>query len=258
MAWTNLPTNYTDASWSGNRKYQQITNSDGTVSFVDKTVYTNKENSFFGAKDANQTNDGINQAMAQLASIDTAYKAADSNLQKLLNTEISNRTSGDNNLLSTLTAQINTVQQNLNTASSNLTSKDNSLQTSINTLNANITNLTNILNVGSQYYYENVDWRTWRGKYFAIYKFEGSIQYNIPKANCIIIVCRNQTRGVAMGMPWTNGRAGTNNEVGSGWIPASSTAAKYNFRFFTNSLHDDTGKDAWYEWAAFYLQSAYF
>ena len=63
MAWTNLPTNYTDAVWSGNRKYTQVDNSDGTVSFVDKTKYTNKENSFFGAADANAMNAAINTLM---------------------------------------------------------------------------------------------------------------------------------------------------------------------------------------------------
>lgn len=54
MAWTLLPTDYTDAVWSGLKKYSQVDNSDGTVSFQDVTVYTNKEKSFFGAKDANR------------------------------------------------------------------------------------------------------------------------------------------------------------------------------------------------------------
>src|SRR3712207_5580495 len=69
MANVQLPTNYTDAVWEGNRKYRQITNSDGTVSFEDVTVYTNEPNSFFGAKDANQINEAINA----LADILLAY-----------------------------------------------------------------------------------------------------------------------------------------------------------------------------------------
>lgn len=238
MAWTNLPTNYTDASWSGNRKYQQITNSDGTVSFVDKTVYTNKETSFFGAKDANQTNDGINQAMAQLASMDTAYKAADSNLLAQLNAEITNRTNGDNNVQSTLTAQINTLTQNLNSAKSSLTSTDNTLQTSINTLQASLNNLTNILNTGSQYYYENVDWRTWRNKYFAIYKYEGENHaiYNIPKSNSFVVVFRTVTRGVAICTPWV-WATGTGMAFSStGGFTTMQGAQAY---LFTNHLHDN-------------------
>ena len=37
MAWTLLPTDYTDAVWSGLKKYSQVDNSDGTVSFQDVT-----------------------------------------------------------------------------------------------------------------------------------------------------------------------------------------------------------------------------
>lgn len=63
MAWTPLKTNYTNARWSGKKKFRQINNSDGTVSFEDVTDYTTKENSFFGATDANQMNSAINDIM---------------------------------------------------------------------------------------------------------------------------------------------------------------------------------------------------
>ena len=66
MAWALLPTNYTDAVWSGLRKYSQVDNSDGTVSFQDVTVYTNKEKSFFGARDANRMNEALNYIMSML------------------------------------------------------------------------------------------------------------------------------------------------------------------------------------------------
>lgn len=66
MAWTLLPTDYTDAVWSGLKKYNQINNSDGTVSLQDVTVYTSKENSFFGAKDANRMNEALNYIMSML------------------------------------------------------------------------------------------------------------------------------------------------------------------------------------------------
>lgn len=58
MAWKLLPTDYTDAVWSGLKRYTQVDNSDGTVSFNDVTTYTNKEKSFFGAKDANRIYNG--------------------------------------------------------------------------------------------------------------------------------------------------------------------------------------------------------
>ena len=69
MAWTNLPTNYTDAVWSGLKRYLMVDNEDGTVSFQDVTVYSNKENSFFGAKDANSMNEALNTVMSTINAI---------------------------------------------------------------------------------------------------------------------------------------------------------------------------------------------
>lgn len=63
MSWTNLPTNYTDAIWEGNRKFTMTENADDTVSFTDVTEYTQYQNSFFGANDANQMNGAINDIM---------------------------------------------------------------------------------------------------------------------------------------------------------------------------------------------------
>ena len=66
MSWTPLKENYTDAVWSGLRKYNLIENSDDTISLQDVTVYSQKENSFYGALDANRTNAAINIIMAML------------------------------------------------------------------------------------------------------------------------------------------------------------------------------------------------
>ena len=54
-----LPTNYVDAVWDGNRKYQMIQNQDSTVSFTDETDYS-VEGTFFGANDINRTNSQVN------------------------------------------------------------------------------------------------------------------------------------------------------------------------------------------------------
>ena len=75
MSWTNLPTNYTDAVFDGLRKYNQVTNADGTVSFVDVTVYQNRENSFFGARDANLMNAAINEIMNSTSTAPSMAKA---------------------------------------------------------------------------------------------------------------------------------------------------------------------------------------
>lgn len=74
MAWSLLPTDYTDAVWSGLKKYTQIDNSDGTVSFNDVTTYTNKEKSFFGAKDANRMNQALNYIMSMLENGTNLYE----------------------------------------------------------------------------------------------------------------------------------------------------------------------------------------
>ena len=76
MAWTNLPTNYTDATWSGLRRYLMVNNEDGTVSFQDVTVYGNKENSFFGAKDANRMNEALNTIVPMINAIVTTGAGA--------------------------------------------------------------------------------------------------------------------------------------------------------------------------------------
>lgn len=54
-----LKTDYKDAVFSGERKYQEIFNSDGTKSFTDRTSYT-YQGDRFGANDINATNSAIN------------------------------------------------------------------------------------------------------------------------------------------------------------------------------------------------------
>lgn len=75
MSWKALSTNYKDAIWSGLKKYVQIDNSDGTVSFRDETEYTNKELSFFGAKEANRMNEAINIIMSKVENGTDLYQA---------------------------------------------------------------------------------------------------------------------------------------------------------------------------------------
>ena len=75
MAWELLPTNYTDAVWNGLKKYQEITNEDGTVSFQDVTQYTIRDNSLFGAKDANRMNEALNVIMSMVENGTDLYTA---------------------------------------------------------------------------------------------------------------------------------------------------------------------------------------
>lgn len=83
MGWKRLNTDYKDISWSGLKKYTQIDNDDGTISFRDDTRYTNKESSFFGAKDANQINEAVNYIMTKLENGTDLYSA----FQEFFNTQ---------------------------------------------------------------------------------------------------------------------------------------------------------------------------
>ena len=116
MSWTNLPTNYTDAIWSGLRKYALINNDDGTVSFSDVTVYTQKENSFFGAADAN----AMNAAMNELAgNMDTVAEKATVATQKA--TEAASSASSAASSASTATTAKNNASSSASSASSSAT-----------------------------------------------------------------------------------------------------------------------------------------
>nr|DAD71057.1 MAG TPA: hypothetical protein [Siphoviridae sp. ct5d86] len=75
MAWDLLRVDYTDASWVGLKKYNQISNHDGTVSFQDVTQYSNFDRSFYGARDANRVNEAINTIMAMVEGNTDLYTA---------------------------------------------------------------------------------------------------------------------------------------------------------------------------------------
>jgi hypothetical protein len=75
MAWELLPVNYSDAVWSGLKRYAQVNNEDGTVSFQDVTVYSSKEYSFFGALDANRMNEALNIIMSMVENGTGLYEA---------------------------------------------------------------------------------------------------------------------------------------------------------------------------------------
>lgn len=66
--WTDLPTNYEDARYSGDRKFEMKKNTDNTVSLTDVTVYENEDISktFFGAAEANQINGAMNKLVGSV------------------------------------------------------------------------------------------------------------------------------------------------------------------------------------------------
>ena len=108
MAWELLPVNYTDAVWSGLKKYVQVDNPDGTVSFQDVTQYSQKETSFFGAYEANRMNEALNTLMSMVESGTDLYTAFQNyfDLQKtLFETEADSKQDGLESYVEDLEAQ---------------------------------------------------------------------------------------------------------------------------------------------------------
>lgn len=85
-----LKTDYKDDIFSGNRKYAQIDNGDGTISFTDQTEY-DQVGDTFGATQINEIDGKINGHDTDISNIHTSI----SNLSTSVNTsvsELNNRT----------------------------------------------------------------------------------------------------------------------------------------------------------------------
>lgn len=120
MNWSRLPTDYTDAVWDGKKKYNLIQNDDGTISLEDVTNYTNLEKSFFGAKDANQMNAGINAIMtmnvdqvSKIDQTDTLYLSDGNELRKIPFSVLLSALSNGVDDLSALKASLNLLNGKL-------------------------------------------------------------------------------------------------------------------------------------------------
>nr|DAS23369.1 MAG TPA: hypothetical protein [Herelleviridae sp.] len=108
MAWELLRVDYTDASWVGLKKYNQISNHDGTVSFQDVTQYSNFDRSFYGARDANRVNEAINTIMSMVEGNSDLYTA----FQNYFNTQKTQFESRGNTALSEIER---TYREHMNT-----------------------------------------------------------------------------------------------------------------------------------------------
>lgn len=116
MAWELLRVDYTDASWVGLKKYNQISNHDGTVSFQDVTQYSNFDRSFYGARDANRVNEAINTIMTMVEGNTDLYTA----FQNYFNTQKTQFESRGNTAISeierTYREHMNTYERDQSTA----------------------------------------------------------------------------------------------------------------------------------------------
>lgn len=74
-----LKTDYKDAVYTGNRKYTQTNNADGTISLVDATAYST-EGDPFGATDINATNQAVNANAANVSALQQTIKTTTKNI----------------------------------------------------------------------------------------------------------------------------------------------------------------------------------
>lgn len=69
-----LKTDYKDSVYTGNRKYTQTSNTDGTISLVDATAYST-EGDAFGASDINATNSAVNANSDSISALQQTIKS---------------------------------------------------------------------------------------------------------------------------------------------------------------------------------------
>lgn len=122
MAWKLLPTDFTDAVWEGLKKYTQIDNPDGTVSFQDVTAYTNKEKSFFGAMQANRMNDTLNVIMSMLENGTDLYELFQQYFEKqknLFSKKAADEYTGFEAYVTTHQSEIDTIVSDIRTNTDN-------------------------------------------------------------------------------------------------------------------------------------------
>lgn len=74
-----LKTDYKDAVYTGDRKYTQTNNADGTISLVDATAYST-EGDVFGAADINATNQAVNGNSTNISALQQKIKTTTKNI----------------------------------------------------------------------------------------------------------------------------------------------------------------------------------
>ena len=74
-----LKTDYKDAVYTGDRKYTQTNNADGTISLVDATAYST-EGDTFGATDINATNQAVNANSTNISALQQTIKTTTKNI----------------------------------------------------------------------------------------------------------------------------------------------------------------------------------
>ena len=159
-----LKTNYKDDVFTGNRKYKQTSNSDGSISLEDTTEYT-QEGDIFAAKDINDTNTAVN---ANATSITNLTTKVDTNA-----TNISTNTSSINSLKSSKQDKAIKATITLGTSWSSLTQS-----VAVSGITANHNAILDVVTSTSNYEAQQTEW----AKVYKAETYNGGIKFYAKEA----------------------------------------------------------------------------
>ena len=159
-----LKTNYKDDVFTGNRKYKQTSNSDGSISLEDVTTYT-QEGDIFAAKDINDTNTAVNANATSITNLTSKVSTNTSN--------ISTNTSSINSLKTSKQDKAIKTTITLGTSWSSLTQS-----VSVSGITANHNAILDVVTSTSNYEAQQTEW----AKVYKAETYNGGIKFYAKEA----------------------------------------------------------------------------
>ncbi len=159
-----LKTNYKDDVFTGNRKYKQTSNSDGSISLEDTTEYT-QEGDIFAAKDINDTNTAVNANATSITNLTSKVSTNTSN--------ISTNTSSINTLKTSKQDKAIKATITLGTSWSSLTQS-----VSVSGITANHNAILDVVTSTSNYEAQQTEW----AKVYKAETYNGGIKFYAKEA----------------------------------------------------------------------------
>ena len=165
-----LKTNYKDDVFTGNRKYKQTSNSDGSISLEDTTEYT-QEGDIFAAKDINDTNTAVNANATSITNLTSKVNTNTSN--------ISTNTSSINSLKTSKQDKAIKTTITLGTSWSSLTQN-----VSVSGITANHNAILDVVTSTSNYEAQQTEW----AKVYKAETYEGRIKFYAKEATTVDLI----------------------------------------------------------------------
>ena len=162
-----LKTNYKDDVFTGNRKYKQTSNSDGSISLEDTTEYT-QEGDIFAAKDINDTNTAVNANATSITNLTSKVNTNTSN--------ISTNTSSINSLKTSKQDKAIKTTITLGTSWSSLTQS-----VSVSGITANHNAILDVVTSTSNYEAQQTEW----AKVYKAETYNGGIKFYAKEATSV-------------------------------------------------------------------------